>query len=57
MLFASAKHARKIKNPRSLFGTAGDLRAISEQKHQAALVEYDYAYQDYFCQIHHRRGQ
>ena len=57
MLFASAKHARKIKNPRSLFGTAGDLRAISEQKHQAASVEYDYAYQDYFCQIHHRRGQ
>jgi len=38
------ENTRKIKNPHSLFGTAGDLRAY--QCHEVASVNYDYAYQN-----------
>jgi hypothetical protein len=36
LLLRASKLARKIKNPRPFFGTAGDLRAFIDQKLQAA---------------------
>jgi hypothetical protein len=56
ILFRGRQTCPQNQKPASLLGTAGDLRAIFDKKRQAASVCYDYANQNCFRQIHHRRG-